>query len=216
MINLIIGAPRSGTTFLWTLLVNSNQVFPITRESLDQMKKLDKYETSESGCFYISQYYSRLDKLIEARKDSILIEKTPMHTLCYHEIPKKYIKNTIVLLRNPIYIVQSMFFSTTPEVFLKYDLNYSIAEVKKYYAKLIEISKNADCILFYEDLINDISNLKPLLSLLKIRDYNIVDKEIISFAKRQNSHTLDESQSSFVKSKLEKEFAFWKNTKDDS
>lgn len=216
MINLIIGAPRSGTTFLWTLLVNSDQVFPITRESLDQMKKLDKYKTSESECFYMPQCYSRLDKLIEARKDDILIEKTPRHTLCYHQISKKYIKNTIVLLRNPIDIVQSMFFSTTPEVFLKYDLNYSIAEVKKYYAKLIEISKNADYILFYEDLINDISNLKPLLSLLKIRNYNIVDKEIISFAKRQNSHTLDESQLSLVKSKLEKEFAFWENTKNDS
>ena len=28
MINLLLGAPRSGTTFLWTLLVNSNEVTP--------------------------------------------------------------------------------------------------------------------------------------------------------------------------------------------
>ena len=212
MINLLLGAPRSGTTFLWTLLVNSNEVTPITSESLVQAKKLENYKTSESGCFHRSQYLL-LDKFIDIHKDSILIEKTPLHTLCYEEIPKKYIKNTIVLLRNPINIVQSMFFSTTPEIFLSYDLNRSIIEVKKYYKKLSEISKNADLILFYEDLVNDILNLQPLLDLLKIKNYNFVYQDKIPIAKRPNNHILNESQFSFVKSKLEKELTFWKNSR---
>ena len=212
MINLIIGAPRSGTTFLWTLLANSNQVVPITSESLEHMKKLDEYKTSESGCF-IKNSYSVLDKFIDIHQDKILIEKTPLHTLVYNKIPQKYIKNTIVLLRNPIDVVQSMFFSTTPEVFLDYNLNYSISEVKKFYKKLSEISKHADCILFYEDLARDISSLDPLLRLLKIKDYKFFNKNMIPFAKRQNDCMLNESELDFVKSKLKNEFAFWQNTK---
>jgi hypothetical protein len=52
-----------------------------------------------------------------------------------------------------------------------------------------------------------------ITSKLKIKNYNYTYKEEVPIAKRRNNYTLDESQLSFVKSKLEKEFTFWQNTK---
>jgi len=210
MINLIIGAPRSGTTFLWTLLENNEDVVPLTLDTFNIKGKPKKYTTSESGAFYRKQY-SVVDKFIINNKSKILIEKTPLNTLVYNEIPKKYIKNTILLYRNPVDIIASMFLSDTPLVFKKYDLNQSINETKLYYRKMQEIKNKANVIVKYEDLVKDIKNLKPVLDLLDIKNYNFEFEEKISIARRKNKKTLTDNQFEYTKSRVKDEIKIWKN-----
>ena len=210
MINLIIGAPRSGTTFLWTLLENQEDVVALTLDTFNIKGKPKKYTTSESGVFLRNQY-SIVDKFIINNKDKILIEKTPIHTLVYNEIPQKYIKNKILLYRNPVDIVASMYLSDTPLVFKKYDLNQSINETKKYYRKMQEIKNKACVIVKYEDLVRDIKNLKPIIDLLDIKNCNYDFEEKISIARRKNKKTLTHDEAEHIKSRVKDEIKIWKN-----
>ncbi len=210
MINIIIGAPRSGTTFLWTLLENYRNVMPLTIDTLNETEKPASYTTSESGVF-IRKQYTAVDNFIKNNKDKILIEKTPVHTLVYDSIPKKYLSNTILLYRNPIDIAASMYLSITPEVFKSYDIRRSLNETKAYYKKLQEIKASANIIVKYEALVEDIKNLDPILDLLNIKDYEYKFKEQISIAKRRNNKTLTDKEFELFKNNLAEEIDIWEN-----
>lgn len=152
----IFGAPRSGTTWLWSLLESNKGTIPF----LDGIEKNNDgtYDTSESGV-YIKDYKNASKKIklfVSKNKNKIVIEKTPSHTLIYDKILNDFPKSkNIIIFRNPISIVNSMIKSEMT-AFQNYDIDYSIKSVKEYYLKLEELSTKEDSIVItYENLLKN-------------------------------------------------------------
>lgn len=149
----IFGSPRGGTTWLWSLLESNEGTIPF----LDNAnQKIDgSYSSSESGVYIRDRKNAkkRIYAFAKKHENRIVIEKTPMHTLMYDKILKDFPKSKfIVLFRHPLAIVNSMV-SSEMDAFKNHDLNYSIVEVKKYYAKLEElVNREKAIILSYENL----------------------------------------------------------------
>ncbi|WP_179005935.1 sulfotransferase family protein [Winogradskyella forsetii] len=174
-ITFIFGCPRGGTTWLWSLLESHSEVLPFTNGVEKDAKGY--YSTSESG-IYIKEP-KRAKKIITSfckhNKNKHIIEKTPSHTLKYNEIKKDFpYSKDIVILRNPIAIVNSMY-SSTMVAFEDYDVNHAILEVKKYYKELSIIINTDDAyIITYENLLKDTkSKFSKVLNYLEIFDENI-------------------------------------------
>jgi hypothetical protein len=175
----IFGCPRSGTTWLWSILESHNDTIPFVSNT----KTFDgKYETSESGIYIKNQ--KKAKKLISefalTNRDCLVFEKTPSHTLHYQKIFRDF-PNTraIVIFRNPLAIVNSML-NSKMKAFENYDINKSISEVKKYYKSLIEISKKENTItVTYEKLFKDKHHtIFQILKQLNLKTNSI--EEIIS------------------------------------
>lgn len=160
-ITFIFGAPRGGTTWLWSLLESNKGTLPF----LDGAKKKTDgtYDSSESGVYIKDKKNAgRKIKLFALNnKDKIVVEKTPSHTLVYDKILKDFPKSkNIVIFRNPIAIVNSMVKSEM-DAFKNYDIEYSIKSVKEYYFKLEELSViKGNIVITYENLLK---NTKPIL-----------------------------------------------------
>ncbi len=177
----IMGAPRSGTTWVWGLLSSHPDVHTITGNELGTIKEL----TSETGLFLkqkeqnknISLFEEKLKKL---NSKEILIEKTPKHTLFYKKILQLYPKTTIIYIdRNCRSIINSMmqtsFIKNTNTV------EKCIIKLKPYIKIKEEILEleNTFCIQ-YELLLKDtFAEVKKLLNHLKLNDNNEIIQQMI-------------------------------------
>jgi len=150
----IYGCPRSGTTWLWSMLETHSDVLPFTDGGIKD--SLGKYETSESGV-YIRNSKTAKKKILDfvkRNKNKLIIEKTPSHTLRYSIIKRDFPNSKgLVILRNPLAIVNSMLKSKM-KAFGEYDLEYSVKEVKKYFIALRQILHDkSNHVVSYENLI---------------------------------------------------------------
>lgn len=115
----IIGAPRSGTTWLWGLLTSFPSITPLLKEDFDATKKTisnGKFKTSETGAF-VNYKDSEIKKVIlkKQRKftNKILIEKTPTHIMHVGRILKLFPDSKIIYIqRDPRAVISSMLNST--------------------------------------------------------------------------------------------------------
>lgn len=155
-ITFIFGCPRGGTTWLWSLLETHPNVVPFT--NFIEKDSEGYYSTSESG-IYLKEP-KRAKKIIQSfcktNSSYNVIEKTPLHTLKYRAIKKDFPKSKdIVILRNPLAIVNSMY-SSNMLAFKNYDIHRSVLEVKKYFTALSDIiNTNLPFITTYESLLID-------------------------------------------------------------
>lgn len=103
----IVGKPRSGTTWLLSLLGNHPQCRRVTMETLDL--KTDK-PTLETGLFVRGlASYDVLKRIAKLPTDKILIEKTPSHLLVVESIKDLLPAARIVLIRRqPLDVIFSM------------------------------------------------------------------------------------------------------------
>jgi hypothetical protein len=169
----IFGCPRSGTTFLWSLLESHESVMPFL---LNYNKVDGKYLTSESG-IYIKEPRMAKKKLLKiAQKNprKLIIEKTPSHSLKHKTIIKDFPHGKYILIfRNPLAIVNSMVRSDM-EAFINHDTEKAILEVKKYYKQLIQFyNTNISFVLTYEALYNETkSELDRTLKYLNLSNNN--------------------------------------------
>jgi len=226
-ITFIFGCPRGGTTWLWSLLESHSNVIPFTNGIEKDAKGY--YSTSESG-IYLKEP-KRAKKIIESfcklNKTKNVIEKTPLHTLKYDIIKKDFPNSKdIVILRNPIAVVNSMF-SSEMVAFKDYDVKHSILEVKKYFKVLSNIiNSNSACIITYEGLLEDTKNeFTKVLNYLEISDENIEliisenknkTKVSVSGAYRKGQkdsfkNDLSETQITIIKEELKEEIALFKS-----
>ncbi|MHA7943485.1 sulfotransferase family protein [Formosa sp. 3Alg 14/1] len=174
-VSFIFGCPRGGTTWLWSLLETHEDILPFTNGI--EKDSEGYYATSESG-IYIKEP-KKAKKIITSfckhNEGKIVIEKTPLHTLKCSLIKKDFPNSKdLVILRNPVAIVNSMY-SSQMVAFENYDIDKSIAEVKKYYAVLSDIiNRNASHIVIYENLLKDTKE-----EFLKVLQYlNVSDKNV--------------------------------------
>ncbi len=105
----IFGAPRGGTTWLWSLLESSSSVIPF----IDGVKKNEdgSYPTSESGVYikFPKRAKKKIYSFLKQYSEKTVIEKTPMHTLHFEKIMSDFPDSTpLVILRNPLAIVNSI------------------------------------------------------------------------------------------------------------
>lgn len=159
----IFGAPRSGTTWLWSLLESHDKITPFING-----KKVDgKYSTSESGYILKPNLIKQFTNF--CKKHDVVIEKTPTHTLHYGQI-KKLFPNSLNLLivRHPISIYNSYVKSNLKA--LPKSKNLVIADIKKYYAKYNGIGAKS-LVVVYEKMVDD-----PDGELSKIFDFIGMEK----------------------------------------
>lgn len=178
----IFGCPRSGTTFLWSLLESHESTIPFL---LDFNKINGKYLTSESGVYIKDSQNAKkkIESFAQQYSNKLVIEKTPLHTIKHEKIIEDFPRAKIlVIYRNPIAIVNSMILSDM-EAFKSYNLDKSIDEVRKYYKHLINLHNSNDTFsVKYEALISNTTfELSKIFDFLNLSDTNI--NEIIEICK---------------------------------
>lgn len=224
-IAFIFGAPRSGTTWLWSLLESHCNIIPFVDNA-----KLNEgiYTTSESGIYIKKPKQAKniLKAFCDANKKSLIIEKTPSHTLRQMTILKDFPNSkSIIILRHPLAIANSMIHSDM-HAFSGYDENKAISEIKKYFKELNSLcQKECFMTITYEQLslnTNDILiNMFKYLNLDSRGIDNIVSENSektkvgVKGAYRKgklNSYKeeLTEKQQQILKSNLKNEIKFYK------
>lgn len=124
----IFGAPRSGTTWLWSMVSAHPMVAPYNIKG-----------RSESGAYLKKNASENIRNFAMLHKRMTILEKTPAHVFHERQIRADFPNSrNIVLFRHPIGIVNSMVRSNM-KAFQHYTVSMSIAEVKKYYAILPSI-----------------------------------------------------------------------------
>jgi hypothetical protein len=179
---LIVGAPRSGTTFLSrTLSMHPDICFPRIRET----HFFDRYY--EKGI----RWYS--EKFIHCRESNIIGEKTAIY-LFIPECPeriKKTIPNVkiVAILRNPIDRAYSHYKNMIRLGRIKQNTKFNeiiennerILEMGNYYSQIkryyLYFDKKDFLIIFFDDLINRTENeYKKILEFLNVK---VIDMEIV-------------------------------------
>lgn len=160
----ILGAPRSGTTWLWGLLesFDNSEVF-INGEKIN-----DKYTTSESGVYTLNPKNAK--KLITDftnKTSKMVIEKTPSHLLSYKQIMNDFPNAKFIFIdRHPISIVNSMLKSDIV-AFDNFDIKKCVETYKDYFNHIINLRLNSEIfITSYEKLFT-----KPKEELELISNY---------------------------------------------
>lgn len=114
----IIGAPRTGTTWLWGLLTSHPDVIPLVREDFNPSMPsvIDgKIITSETGAF-INHDDHCIHKVVQTKMRNnpgkMLVEKTPLHILHMGRILKLFPGAKILFIaRDPRFVISSMLHS---------------------------------------------------------------------------------------------------------
>lgn len=175
----IVGAPRTGTTLLQSILCNLEQYFPIPethffskgafgmpennlngsqkKKLLRILKRKSKIEIDEADLLTLSSKKAIFEFIIEGynknNKDTFL-EKTPRHIFHYSEIMHHYPDaRFICMIREPRNTVSSIL-QMRPEI------NKSVTRVaflyKKIANRILKISRNKNVfVVRYEDLVNN-------------------------------------------------------------
>ena len=189
----VVGTPRSGTTLLQAILVNSGIFFPMPETHFFSrvahgvpeinLSKADRHKilhmlTKKVRIKIDEQIIWELESKIDifeyiigtfsTKKQETFIEKTPRHIFCYQEIMKYYHDARFVcIIREPKNIVSSQITKTS-------NPDKSIIRVSLLYNKIassiLEVKKNDNVLLMrYEDLTNEpeqtISSLFEFLNL---------------------------------------------------
>lgn len=161
----IFGCPRSGSTWLWSLLTEHPDIVPITSKPPIN----GVYSTSESG-IYINEV-NPVKKIINiCRNNKHVLEKTPSHTKIYEKINNIFPRSkNILLLRNPESIFESYLKSNVPG--LPKNKLEIYKEIKLYFKIYQEIEKNSFVITYY-DLKKDTQNvLNSIFHYLGLKYY---------------------------------------------
>ncbi len=175
----IIGAPRSGTTWLWSLMTSFEKVKAIVRGDFEPNSPY-----IESGAFILypeEKTLSVINKKIKDNPNKIIIEKTPTHITRTGKILKLFPHAKIIYIqRDPRAVISSMLYSHFYE-FAK-DIDDAILKYKKSYNGIKPHLKNKNLhILYYEDLKNDTSKeILRIFDFLKTKvNKSEIDKSVI-------------------------------------
>ena len=189
----IVGTPRSGTTLLQAILVNSGMFFPMPethffsrvaygvpernlrkkdrQKILHMLTKKARIELDDQIIWGLESKIDIFEYIVgnfNTNKKKVFVEKTPRHIFFYQEIMKYYHDAKFVcIIREPKNIVSSQITNAS-------NLYKSIIRASLLYNKIaraiLEVSKNDNVLLMrYEDLTNEpeqtISNLFASLNL---------------------------------------------------
>ena len=189
----IVGTPRSGTTLLQAILVNSGMFFPMPethffsrvaygvpernlrkkdrQKILHMLTKKARIELDDQIIWGLESKIDIFEYIVgnfNSNRKKVFVEKTPRHIFFYQEIMKYYHDAKFVcIIREPKNIVSSQITNAS-------NLYKSIIRASLLYNKIaraiLEVSKNDNVLLMrYEDLTNEpeqtISNLFASLNL---------------------------------------------------
>lgn len=185
----IVGAPRSGTTWLWGLLTSHPDIIPLVREDFDisQPSVIDNRRiTSETGAFVNYKDKHIIDVIKKKYFDNpekIIIEKTPSHIFYVDRIFSMFPKSKILyIMRDPRAVISSMLLSN----FFHFADSIDDA-VKKYRDCVSAITPylNSSKLhkIRYEDLIIDTEN-----TLSEVFDFIHLPKENIQTIIQENTN----------------------------
>lgn len=183
----IIGAPRSGTTWMWGLLSSHPNIRPINRDQLGtgtSFNKEGKRYTSETGAFVSNlsdkEIFERFT--IVQKRYRYVVEKTPIHTFHIQRIKKIFPGSFILRMkRNEYDILTSMKFFFPNQKF-----DELINKLQSYLNEIKRQSANITCTVNYEDLVlSPIATLRGLLTRL-----DLDTKDISHYIKRNYRRTL--------------------------
>jgi len=168
-ITFIFGVPRSGTTWLWSMLESNKEVIPYLISSIKDEN--GQYAISETAVY---KKHKRPKKMIQSfankNYEYRIVEKTPYHTLYFDKIISDFPESkNILILRSPISIVNSMI-NSQMKAFEKHDIPKSCNEIIMYYKNIRNIVNNSNVyVITYEDLIeNTEKELNKVFNYLKI------------------------------------------------
>lgn len=175
-ITFIFGVPRSGTTWLWSLLESNSYIKPFLISV--EKDECGFYEISETAVY---KKYKKPKKIIQKfanlNSQYRIVEKTPYHTLLHDKILKDFPHSkNVLILRHPCSIVNSMVKSKM-QAFKDYNIEKATNEIKLYYKKIKSLVKHSNVIVIsYEALIDDTkNNLKKIFDYLEVDANNIDD-----------------------------------------
>jgi len=187
----IVGAPRSGTTWLWGLLTSHPEIYPIVSEDIDPSKPSvvgNKRITSETGLFinYSNKtiqdcVYNKIRKF----PGKVLVEKTPKHIFYIKKIWKLFPESKIIyVIRDPRAVVSSMLNS----YFFKFADSIEDA-INKYYeyncAIFPFLNSSKVKMLKYEDLhCKTAKSIKEILEFIGTRELS--EKEMQNIIKENH------------------------------
>ncbi|HEX9804934.1 MAG TPA: sulfotransferase [Candidatus Dojkabacteria bacterium] len=203
----IVGAPRSGTTWLWGILTSCKGITSLDLDDLainESSYNGKKRKTSETGIFFklddgdIFKVYSKKRKRFN---DVIILEKTPLHLLYIERIKKLFPKaKVIILLRNPYSVIASMLNTK----FFKFanSLEDATNQYYKYYSILQKyFDEDNFHIVRYEDMKkNTTKEIKEVLEFLHLQ---IEDKKLERILKKNDSKTKVDQKDAFRKGEIE-------------
>lgn len=173
-ISFIFGVPRSGTTWLWSLLESHQNVVPFLNDVVKDKEGF--YEISETAIFKKStKAKSIVQKFANQNFDSVIIEKTPYHTLLFEKIFKAFpISKNLLIMRHPCSIANSMI-NSDMNAFMGYDIEKSTYEIKIFYAKIKDLIKKDNLhVVTYESLIdNTEEELTKIFNYLDLDSINV-------------------------------------------
>lgn len=163
----IVGAPRSGTTWLLSLLGSHSQCLAITPEDVGITPSRP---TKETGVFLRGlSSLEIVDRFRDLPNDRIPIEKTPGHLLQVGRIKRIFPSCRIVLVQRSVQdVIWSMiqdnsFWADSPK-----DIRQAI-ELYNRYSRAQEIYSDYDAVVSYEDLWSKpVEELERLLVTLEL------------------------------------------------
>lgn len=181
----IMGAPRSGTTWVWGMLTSHPDIISLNKEDFNPTTPSvlnGKRITSETGAFvdFDANFASQIIKTkILKNPSKIIIEKTPSHALHIEKILNLFPEAKIIyLIRDPRAVVSSMLNSN----FFKFA--ESVKDACDQYREYMDIyTKNYNnpriYSLKYEDLLDHTkTELKKILNFIGAKNNYI--KKIIA------------------------------------
>lgn len=220
--NFIIGAQRSGTTYLYNIFDRHPDIYMAKPFRPEPKFFLDEDEVSKGQKYYLNKYYSlRKEGQVLVEKSTSYIESIKAGENIKTLFPDARI---IVSLRNPVErAISNYFFSrnngletrTIEEVFLdekpfdRISVKTSVSpfaylergEYVKYLKKYYNLFSEANIGVFiFEEFINNKEGLNKVSKYLGIDDFNILPEEL---SKRVNFSEKDEI-STEIRAKLNK------------
>lgn len=170
----VMGLPRSGTTFLMSLLSTHPNAIPfLSVNALGNMtpQKLEDHSSSESGFYFVKNGPENLKKFALQNPNKVIIEKTPRHTLHLSEIQKQFPCARYVFSNRSIFdVIESMIYTKGGP--FPYTLDQAIRTIKNY-AKAMNKATISSTHPAYENLRKE----KPL-ELATILWWSGLEKEI--------------------------------------
>jgi glycosyltransferase involved in cell wall biosynthesis len=173
----IIGPPRSGTTWILSLLKEHPDVLAATMDTLGV--RVNDAETLETGIFLEdrglsdSQIKERFFSLSQANPGKIIVEKTPIHTFYVHRIRSIFPLAAVLLVeRDGRDVAASMVEVARDKDAWWRGAPKTVAEAAMLWRQYAEaalevIERYKPCLVRYEDLLNDPhAELKRVLSIL--------------------------------------------------
>lgn len=150
---IIVGPPRSGTTWLWGLLSSHPDVVAITKDALGigTSKNPDgTLRTSETGCFMRglgdAELVDKFAAIINGAE--YVIEKTPHHVFRLSRIKRLFPESYVICQRRNVYDI----FASMKHYFPQREFCDQIRELQMFILAIEDNRKYIDTYVDYEDL----------------------------------------------------------------